>query len=66
VYLCGFLVVVFTCPKRVNFSPLKYVKSIYFANTAIQLWNAIVDENTHISTSNTEPFLEKQEFAGIG
>ena len=57
VYLCGLLVVVFTYPKRINFSPLKNVKSIYFANTAIQLRNALVDENTNVSISHIEPFF---------
>jgi hypothetical protein len=50
-------VVVFTYPKRINFSPLKDVKGIYFANTAIQLMNALVAENTNVSISQAEPFF---------
>jgi len=56
-YLYGLQVVVFTYPKRINFSPLKDVKGIYFANTAIQLMNALVAENTNVSISQAEPFF---------
>jgi surface carbohydrate biosynthesis protein (TIGR04326 family) len=55
-YLAGLRVIVYTYPKRLNFSPLKGVEGIHFVNTPAQLMYSLT-ENRNVSIVEPEPFF---------